>query len=327
MKKVIGTLSVALAAVASSFPLPSRAQDYPSHAIRMIVPFSAGGPTDSQARLVGQKLSELLKQPVIVENHGGAAGNIGAGMVAKAKPDGYTLLFSSTGPLMVNPLIFSKMPFDPLKDLAPVALISFAPSVLAVNPSVPSSSNIAELISVIKANPDKYSYASGGEGTTQHLSGELLKDMAGLKMNHIPYKGEGPATIDVLGGHVPIIFTSVGTGLPSFKRGLLRPLAVTSPQRNPALPDTPTLAESGFPGYNVIAWQGVFAPAGTPLDIIDKLNTALRSSVGSPDITERLTSVGNVPANLAVEEFSAFLQKEAPHWARLVKQARVAPIN
>ncbi|CAP41559.1 MULTISPECIES: Bug family tripartite tricarboxylate transporter substrate binding protein [Alcaligenaceae] len=326
MKKIIDTLSVAIAAVIALFPSPSSAKDYPSHPIRMVVPYSAGGPSDTQARLIGQKLSEILKQSVIVENHAGAAGNIGAGMVANAKPDGYTLLFSSTGPLMVNPHIFSNMPFDPLKDLAPISLISFAPSVLAVNPNV-SAANIDELISLLKANPDKYSYASGGEGTTQHLSGELLKDMASLKMNHIPYKGEGPATIDVLGDHVPIIFISVGTGLPNFKRGLLRPLAVTSLHRNPALPDIPTLAESGFPGYEVTAWQGVFAPAGTPRDIINKLNAALRSSVGSPDIAERFTSVGNVSANKTVEEFSAFLQKEVPHWAKLVKQAGVAPIN
>ncbi|WP_454689717.1 Bug family tripartite tricarboxylate transporter substrate binding protein [Achromobacter aloeverae] len=332
MNKLFGTLGLALAvaatsaASASSAASPADAQDYPSHAIRLIVPYSPGGPSDTQARMIGQKLSERLGQPVIVENHAGGAGNIGAGLVARAKPDGYTLLFCSTGPIMVNPHLFSKMPFDPLKDLAPVALVSLAPSVLAVNPKVPAS-NIGELIALIRANPEKFSYASGGEGTTQHLSGELLKDMGGLKMRHIPYKGEAPATVDALGDHVPIIFTSVGTGLPNFKLGRLRPLAVTSARRNPALPDVPALAESGFPGYEVTAWQAVFAPAGTPSNIVDRLNVAVRSVVESPDISGKLMAEGNVPAGDSVQAVSAFLRKEAPHWATLVKQAGVAPVN
>ncbi|MGV3653512.1 MAG: Bug family tripartite tricarboxylate transporter substrate binding protein [Noviherbaspirillum sp.] len=307
---------------ASLFASLANAQEYPSRPIRLVVPYSAGGPSDSQARMIGQKLSDMMKQPVIVENRPGGAGNIGADLVAKAKPDGYTLLFCSTGALVVNPHIFGKMPFNALTDFAPIALVSSAPTVLAVHPGVPAA-NIGELIRLIKADPDKFSYASGGEGTTQHLSGELLKGMAGLKMAHIPYKGEGQSTTDALGGHVPIIFNSVGTGLPNYQAGKLRPLAVTSAQRNPALPDVPTLAESGLSGYEVTAWQGVLAPAGTPLAIIGKLNAAIGNIIKSPEITEKLTSVGNVPAEGTAEEFATFIRTEMPRWGKLVRQAGI----
>lgn len=317
MKNVIKAARVAAAIVTTTLVTSVSAQDYPSQPIRLVVPFSAGGPSDSQARLLGQKLSEVIKQPVIVENRPGGAGSIGVNFVSNAKPDGYTLLFCSTGPLAINPHIFSEMS-DPLKDLTPVGLVSSAPSVLAVHPDVPAS-NIDELIELIRTNPGKFSYASGGEGTTQHLSGELFKKMAGLEMLHVPYKGEGQSTIDVLGGHIPIIFNSVGTGLPNFEAGNLRALAVTSAQRNPALPNIPTLAESGIPDYEVTAWQGIFAPAGTPNEIIVQLNAAIREVLELPDFIERLESVGNVPAAGTVDDFSAFLQRDVPRWATLVE--------
>ena len=317
-RELLSTFAVAcLAAVGPSF-----AQGYPSKPIRLVVPFAPGGPSDSQARLIAQKLSEDLKQPVLVENKPGAAGNIGVDFVAKAPADGYTLLFCSTGPLLVNPAVFEHMPFDTFRDLAPVVLASSAPTVLAVHPSVPAE-DISALLALVRANPDKYSYASGGEGTTQHLSGELLKSMADLKMAHVPYKGEGPATTDALGGHVPIIFTSVGTGLPNFRSGRLRPLAVTSSKRNPALPKVPTLVESGLAGYEVIAWQGVLAPARTPTPIVERLNLAFRKVLQSPDVVERLISVGNVPGGGTSSEFAAFMEQEAPRWARMVKAAGV----
>lgn len=326
MMTINRVVSLTMAIATSLFASGAYAQDYPSQPIRLIVPFSAGGPSDSQARLIGQKLSEAVRQPVIVDNRPGGAGNIGTALVARAKPDGYTLLFSSTGPLVINPSIFAKMPFDTLKDFTPVALVSSAPTVLAVHPSVPVS-NIGELIGLIKASPEKFSYATGGDGTTQHLSGELLKSMANLKLTHVPYKGEGPATTDALGGHVPVIFTSVGTGLPNFRAGKLRPLAVTSALRNPALPDVPTLEESGLPGYEVTAWQGILAPAGTPLEVIGQLNAAIRTIVHLPEVAERLTSVGNVPSAGTSDEFAAFIKDEMPRWARLVKQAGVKSAN
>lgn len=326
MRKITNALTAAMALVLCALAATAIAQEYPTKPIHIIVPFAPGGPSDSQARVIAQKLSEAIKQPVVVENRPGGAGNIGVGLVAKAIPDGYTLLFCSTGPLVINQSIFIKMPFDTIKDFSPVTLVSFAPTVLAVHPSVPVS-NIQELIQLIKANPDKYSYASGGDGTTQHLSGELLKGMAGLKMPHIPYKGEGPATTDALGGHVPIIFTSVGTGLTNFRAGKLNALAVTSTKRNPALPEVPTLAESGLPGYEVTAWQGILAPAGTPREIVNRLNAAIVNVINSPDITEKLVSVGNVPAAGTPEEFAAFIQREIPRWAKLVKQAGVKVDN
>jgi tripartite-type tricarboxylate transporter receptor subunit TctC len=304
--------------------LPAAAQDYPVRPIKLIVPFAAGGPSDTQARMIAQKLSEDLKQPVLVDNKPGAAGNIGADLVAKASPDGYTLLFSSTGPLVVNPAVFERMPFDTFKDFAPVVLVSSAPSVLAVHPSVPAETFTA-LLALVKASPEKYSYASGGEGTTQHMSGELLKEMAGVRMTHVPYKGGGPAISDALAGHVPIIFTDVGTGLPHFRAGRLRPLAVTSPARNPALPQVPTLAESGLPGYAVSAWQGILAPADTPPPIVARLNTAVVVILRSPEVSQRLTSVGNVPGGNTPAEFAAFLREEAPRWARIVKAAAIKP--
>lgn len=315
--------AIALACLLPALPAAAR-DDYPAKPIRLIVPFAAGGPSDTQARMIAQKLSDELKQAVVVENKPGAAGNIGADLVAKAPADGYTLLFCSTGPLVVNRAVFERMPFDTFRDFAPVVLVSSAPTVLAVHPSVPAE-NFAALLALVKRNPGKYSYASGGEGSTQHMSGELLKSMADLNMTHVPYKGEGPATNDALAGHVPIIFTSVGTGLPNFRAGRLRPLAVTSPARNPALPQVPTFAESGLPGYELTAWQGILAPADTPRAIVERVNSAVVKVLQSAEVSERLTSAGNVPGGGSPAEFAAFIQQEAPRWARIVKVAGIKP--
>lgn len=305
-------------------PASAWAQQYPTKPIRLIVPFAPGGPSDAQARLLAGPLQEELKQTVIVENKAGGAGNIGVGQVARSDANGYTLLFCSTGPLVINPALFERMPFDLFKDFAPVALVSQAPTVLAVHPSVPAT-DVKAFVELVRTHPDKYSYASGGEGTTQHLSGAMLNSIAGLQLTHVPYKGEGPATVDALGGHVPAIFTSVGTGLQHFRTGKLRPLAVTSAQRNPALPEVPTMLEAGFAGFQLTAWQAVLAPSGTPEAIIGRVNQAILAVLQKHDIRQQLTSVGNMPGNGTPAEFGAFLRDEARRWKQLVQAAGIKP--
>ncbi|SMP76319.1 Tripartite-type tricarboxylate transporter, receptor component TctC [Noviherbaspirillum suwonense] len=307
----VAALGVATSAVAD---------EYPSRLIRLVVPFAAGGPTDILSRAYAKGLSDVLKQPVVVDNRPGAGGNIGIDVVAKAAPDGYTIGFGTNGPLAVNVSLFSKMPYDPAKDLAPITFFAFVPNVIAVHPSL-GVKDLKGLIRLIKANPNKYSFASGGNGTTQHLGGELLKTMADIKLLHIPYKGEGPAMIDALGGQVPIIFSSIAAGVPYVKSGKLIPLAVTSAKRNPALPDVPTVAEAGLPGYEATAWYGVVAPAGTPKEIIQKLNAASLKAINSHEVSERLAASGASAAPGTPEEFMAFIRSEIPRWEQVVKQA------
>lgn len=314
-KKLMIACAVALGAMATAV-----AQDYPSRPIRLVVPFAAGGPTDILSRAYAKALSDVIKQTVVVDNRPGAGGNIGIDIVAKSNPDGYTIGFGTNGPLAVNVSLFNKMPYDPTKDLAPITFFAFVPNVIAVHPNL-GVKDLKDLIRVAKANPDKYSFASGGNGTTQHLGGELLKAMADIKLVHIPYKGEGPAMTDALGGQVPIIFSSLAAGLPYVKSGKLVPLAVTSAKRNPVLPDVPTVAEAGLPGYEATAWYGVVAPAGTPKEIIQKLNAASIKAINSPEVSERLVASGGAAAPNSPEEFAAFIRSEVPRWAKVVKAA------
>lgn len=312
------------AAAWAAIPASAWAQEYPTKPIRVIVPFAPGGPSDVQARLLASRLQEELKQAVIVENKAGGAGNIGVSQAARSDADGYTLLFCSTGPLVINPALSEHMPFDLFKDFAPVALVSQAPTVLAVHPSVPAT-DVKAFVELVRTHPSKYSYASGGQGTTQHLSGAMLNSIAGLQLTHVPYKGEGPATVDALAGHVPAIFTSVGTGLQNFRTGKLRPLAVTSAQRNPALPEVPTMLEAGFTGFQLMAWQAVLAPAGTPEPVIERLNQAILALLQKPDVRQQMTAVGNVPGHGTPAEFGAFLRDEARRWKQLVQTAGLKP--
>jgi tripartite-type tricarboxylate transporter receptor subunit TctC len=298
---------------------PAWSADYPSKPIRLIVPFAPGGPTDALARAFALQLGEDLNQTVVVENKSGAGGNVGVEFVTKAPPDGYTLGFGTNGPLAGNVSLFKNLGYDPAKDLAPITRIAFVPNIIAVSPSL-GVKNLQELISVLKANPDKYSFASGGNGTTQHLGGELLKSMTGTRMTHIPYKGEGPALNDALGGQVPIIFSSLAVGVPYVTSGRLRALAVTSRGRSPALPDVPAVTEAGVPGYELTAWYGLVAPPGTPPDIVRKLNRASLQVVNSPQFSQRLITVGGTPAPTTSEEFGAFIRTEIQRWAEIVKQ-------
>lgn len=298
---------------------PAFAADYPTKPIRLIIPFAAGGPTDALGRAFALQLGETLKQPVVVENKTGAGGNIGVDFVAKAAPDGYTIGFGTNGPLAGNVALFKSIPYDPAKDLTPITRIAYVPNIIAVSPSL-GVKTLQELITLLKANPDKYNFASGGIGTTQHLGGELLKSMTGTRMAHVGYKGEGPAMIDALGGQVPIIFSSLAVGIPYVQSGKLRALAVTSRTRSPALPDVPAASEAGVPGFELTAWYGLVAPAGLPADVLRVLSSASVQVIKSPTFTERLASVGGTPAPTTSEEFGTFIRSEIPRWSDIVKQ-------
>lgn len=299
---------------------PAHAQSYPAKQLRFVVPFAAGGPTDLLARTLAQKLSAQLGRPVIADNRPGAGGNLGADIVAKADPDGYTILMGTNGPLAVNVSLYANLPYDPLRDFAPITQVAFVPNVLVVHPSLPAGS-VRELIDLLKANPDKYSFASGGNGTTQHLGGEMFKVLAGVKMQHIPYKGGGPALNDVLGGQVPIMFESIATGMTHVRAGKLRALGVTSAQRNPSAPELPTVAEAGVPGFEITAWYGIVAPAGTPPDIVRRLNAELVLAIRSPEIAQRIAALGGAPIANTAEEFQAFLRTDVARWAKVVRES------
>src|SRR5438552_13835540 len=258
-----GLQRAALAALRTVCVSGASAQTYPTRPIRLVVPFPAGGTTDILAREVGQRLSMTLGQPVVIDNRPGAAGNIGADLVAKSAPDGYTLLMGTVGTHAINASLYAKMPYDHVKDFAPIILVAGVPNVLVVNPSLPVNS-VQELIAYAKANPGKLNFASSGPGTSIHLSGELFKVMAGVQMTHVPYKGSAPALQDLLGGQVQLMFDNLPPSLPHIKAGKLRALAVTSVARSPALPDVPTIAESGLPGFEASSWFGILVPAGTP---------------------------------------------------------------
>jgi tripartite-type tricarboxylate transporter receptor subunit TctC len=263
-------------------PLAHAQSGYPGKPVRLVVPFPAGGTTDILARAVAQKLSEAWGQSVVVDNRPGAGGNIGSELVARAAPDGYTLLMGTVGTHAINASLYSKMPYDHVKDFAPVILVAGVPNVLVVNPSVPVNS-VPELIAYLKANPGKVNFASSGSGTSIHLSGELFKVMTGVQMTHVPYKGSAPALTDLVGGQVQLMFDNLPSSLAFIKAGKLRALAVTSAARAAALPDVPTIAESGVPGFEASSWVGVLAPTGTPPDVIARINAEVGMWLASPD--------------------------------------------
>ena len=300
----------------------SVAADFPDHAITMVVPFAAGGSTDVVARIVAQKMSEDLGQQVIVQNVAGAGGNLGAGNVARADPDGYTILMGTVATHALNPLILKSTPYDPEKDFAPVSLLVVVPNVLVVNPELPAKT-VQELVALLKAEPDKYSYASSGNGTPLHLSGELFKSMAGVSMQHIPYKGAGPALNDVIGNQVPIMFDNLPSSSSHIKAGTLRALAVTTAERAPSFPDVPTIAESGIPGYETYTWNALFAPANTPSEVVTRLNASANKALKDPAVAERMkefsaTIVGSTP-----EELAAHVKAELAKWGPVVKGANI----
>ncbi len=313
--------AVAAAAIATFAALAPAQTAFPTKPIRIVVPFPAGGATDILARAVAQKLTETTGQSVVVDNRPGAGGNIGAELVAKSPPDGYTLLMGTVGTHAINPSLYPKMPYDHVKDFAPVILVAGVPNVLVVNPSLPVNS-VQELIAYGKANPGKLNFASSGAGTSIHLSGELFKTMTGVQMTHVPYKGSSPALTDLIGGQVQLMFDNLPPSLPHIKAGKLRALAVTSAQRALALPDVPTVAEAGLPGFEASSWFGLLAPAGTPKDAIAKINGEVAKWLATPEAKEKLASQGAIVApGLAPEDFAQHIAAETAKWQKVVKDS------
>ncbi len=293
---------------------------YPDKQVRVIVPFAPGGATDVVARSLAKRLSEIWSQPVVVENKPGAGGNIGADLVAKAPADGYTVLLASPAEIVINPHLYAHMPYDPAKDLTPVTKIAAAPLVLVVHPSVPVH-NVAELIAWIKSQKGGVSYASSGTGGPQHLAAEQFRLMTGTNLVHVPYKGGAPAVNDLLAGQVPMFFAGLPPALPHIKAGTLRALAVTTSTRWPSLPDVPTAAESGLPGFNIENWQGIFVPAGTPPEIIGKLARDIATVASEKEFADRLTAQGAAPATMSPADFTVFVRSENAKYGRLVKES------
>ena len=312
----------AIAALLAVFAQNAFAQAYPTHSIRLVVPFPAGGTTDILARAAAQKLSESLGQAVVVDNRPGAAGNIGADLVAKSAPDGYTLLMGTVGTHAINPSLYAKMPYDHVKDFVPVVLVAGVPNVLAVYPAFPVNS-VAELIALAKSKPGTINFASSGSGTSIHMSGELFKAMAGVDMTHIPYKGSSPALTDLLGGQIDLMFTTVASVAQYIKSERLRALAVTSASRSAAYPNLPTVAEAGVPGYAAESWYGIYVPAGTPTPIIARLNQAVHAAVKSESFKSRIEEEGLIVANGPPEELSHYVHAEEARWKRVVSEAKI----
>jgi tripartite-type tricarboxylate transporter receptor subunit TctC len=312
-------LVVVAAIFAGLVPLAACAQWAPKMPIRIVVPFAPGGPTDITARHLARKLSEVLGQPVIVDNRGGANGMIGAEIVAKSKPDGYTLLMPTSSTMAINPAVYEKMPYDPVKDFAPITPVVAAPVLLFVTPSLPARS-VKELIAIAKARPGELVFASSGAGSNTHIALELFRDQAGIKVVHVPYKGAGPAVTDVIGGQAQAMFADLPVLTPFLRSGRLRALAVAGFDRTPLFPDIPAMKELGFPRFNARQWYAVFAPAGTPREIVMRLNEVIRQSVAAPDLRDRLTEIGADIFTLSPEEFAAFVKSEIERWRVIVRK-------
>jgi tripartite-type tricarboxylate transporter receptor subunit TctC len=291
---------------------------YPDKPLRILVGFVAGGPADIVARVVGDKLTEAWGKPVVIENVTGSGGNMATERVAKTAPDGYTLLLGTSGPFVIHPSLYPKLPFDPVKDFAPITQLCFTANVLVVNNDVPAKS-VAELAALARAQPGKLTFGSAGVGTTQHLSGELFKTMAGLEIQHVPYRGIAAVMPDLLGGRLTMVFSSPVSALPLAREGKVRPLAVTSLTRAPSSPDLPTMVEAGFPGFDATAWFGLLAPAGTPEPIIAKLHREAVRILALPDVRKRFDELGMVPMGTSPAQFAAAIASEAPLWAKVIK--------
>jgi tripartite-type tricarboxylate transporter receptor subunit TctC len=291
---------------------------YPDKPLRILVGFVAGGPADTVARVVGDKLTEAWGTPVVIENVTGSGGNMATERVAKAAPDGYTLLLGTSGPFVIHPSLYPRLPFDPVKDFAPITQLCFTANVLVVNNDVPAKS-VAELTALARAQPGKLTYGSAGVGTTQHLSGELYKTMAGLDIQHVPYRGTAAVMPDLLGGRLTMVFSSPVSALPLAREGKVRALAVTSLTRAPSSPDLPTMVEAGFPGFDATAWFALLAPAGTPEPIIAKLHRKAVRILALPDVRKRFDELGMVPMGTSPAQFAAAMAAEAPLWAKVIK--------
>jgi tripartite-type tricarboxylate transporter receptor subunit TctC len=315
------TLAI-LTACAAMFAGAASAQPYPNKPIKYVVPFPAGGTTDTLARIISTKLTDALGQPVIIENRGGAGGNIGSDVVAKSAPDGYTILGGTISSHAINVSLYANMPYDPVRDFVPITLIGTNANVLIVHPSNPANS-VAELVAYAKANPGKVAFASAGSGTSQHLSGELFKSLAKIDITHIPYKGSAPAITDLMGGQVTMMFDTLIVAAPQIKAGKVKALAVTSSKRVAGFDQIPTMMEGGVAGYEVVSWQGIFAPAKTPPEIVKRLNTEIVKIINMPDVRERFAGLGLDPVGNSSEDFGAFQKTEIVKWAKVIKDGGV----
>ncbi len=325
-RQLAGGLMAALAALTALTALtvlsgPAAAQPaYPNKPVRFIVPYPPGSGTDIVARMLGQKLTEAWGQQVTVENRPGAGAIIGVDAVAKAAPDGYTIGMADNGPLAINPALYPKLPYHPVRDFAPITLVANLPFILVVHPSLPVN-NVAELVALAKAKPGQINYASVGNGSAVHLATELFKTRAAIDLVHVPYKGSAPALNGLLGGEASVMFVNLLSSMPLVKAGKLRALATGTPKRLPAAPDLPTIAEAGVPGYEYQAWFGVVAPAGTPRPIVERLNADLRRIIALPEIRERMIQQGGLePIGGSAESFAALIPREIEHWAKVVRE-------
>jgi len=301
------------------------AQDYPSRAVKIVVPFPAGGSNDILARILAQKLGERTGQTFLIENRSGAGGNIGADAVATSEPDGYTLLLTAPSPLTINAALYKSLPYDPAKAFAPVALLAFVPIVLAVHPSI-AANNVRELIALAKAKPGTINFGSSGNGSTNHLAGELLKSMTGINIVHLPYRGAAPAMKDLIAGHIPMMFDNIPAVLPQVQAKSIKAIAVAGTKRAATLPDIPTVAESGVPGFAASAWFGLVAPAKTPAPVLAKLESEVDAILKIPDVQKRFAELGAEPAGISGAAFGRFLADETAKWTKII-QSSGATIN
>jgi tripartite-type tricarboxylate transporter receptor subunit TctC len=301
------------------------AQDYPSRPVKIVVPFPAGGSNDIIARILAQKLNERTGQPFLIENRGGAGGNIGSDAVATSEADGYTLLLTAPPPLTINAALYKNLPYDPAKAFAPISLVASVPIVLAVHPSV-EANNVGELIALAKAKPGTLNFGSSGNGSTNHLAGELLKSMTGINIVHLPYRGAAPAMNDLIAGHIPMMFDNIPAVLPQVQGKAIKAIAVAGAKRAAALPDVPTVAESGVPGFEASAWFGLVAPAKTPAPVLAKLASEVEAILKMPDVQKRFTELGAEPGSISGAAFGRFLAEETTKWTKII-QSSGATVN
>ncbi len=317
LSRLLAIAACAASALTCAF---AHAQTYPSKPIRFVVPYPAGGPVDIVARLLAQKVAENAGQPVVVDNKPGAGGNIGADLVAKSPPDGYTILMGAVATHAINPALYASIPFDPARDFVPIVQVASTPNVLVVNPSIPAA-NVQELIAYARRNPGKLNFGSGSTGSAGHLAGELFKSMAGIDMTHVPYKGAAPAMQDLVAGQIQLMFDNLASALGQVRAGKVKALAVTTAARTALAPELPTLAESGLPGFDISTWFGVFAPAGTPRNVAQRLHEEFSRALAAPDVRERMLALGAEPAGGSSAQFAAYIRAEAEKYARLVKSS------
>ena len=317
--------AVAAAASTALAPMAANAQpeaNWPSKPIKWVVPFPPGGAMDVIARTLGDKAARELGQPFVIENRPGAGGNIGADYVAKQPGDGYTIMITSIG-MATNKALYNKLSYDPVKDFAPISLLAVVPNVLVVNAAKSPEKSVADVIAHAKKEPGKLTYASAGNGTSIHLAGEVFASMAGINILHVPYKGSGPAVTDMLGGQVDLMFDSITSARPHIQSGKLRALGLTTAKRSSALPDVPTIAEAGIPGYEVSPWFATFAPAGTPAEVVSKLNKVLNGLMKDPETLKKLESIGAEPIGSTPQELATHLNKELTRWDKLIKERNI----